>query len=121
HAHAAGLTLPESSLEIFRERLRIWAGERLTPQDMQPTVEVDALLEFGEINDALWRALERIGPFGMGNRRPLFGARGVELAGPPQVWNEKHIRVAARQGGRTLMMKGWGLSELASELRDVKT
>lgn len=121
HAHAAGLTLPESSLEAFRERLQAWAAERLTPEDMQPTVEVDAVLEFGEINDALWQALERIAPFGMGNRRPLFGARGVQLAGPPQIWKEKHLKLAARQGGRTLMMKGWGLCDLAEELREVKT
>jgi single-stranded-DNA-specific exonuclease len=121
HAHAAGLTLPETSLTDFRERLRAWAAERLTPEDMRHTVEVDAVVEFGEVNDALWRALEQIAPFGMGNRQPLFGARGVQLAGPPQIWKEKHIRLAARQGGRTLMMKGWGLSALAEELRDVKT
>jgi len=120
HAHAAGLTLPESSLESFRQRLRGWAAERLTAEDMQPTVEIDAVIEFAEINDSLWRALDQIAPFGMGNRRPLFGAKNVQLAGPPQVWKEKHIRLAARQGGRTLMMKGWGLAELAEELRDAK-
>ena len=38
HAHAAGLTLPEASLEVFRERLRAWAAERLTAEDMRPTV-----------------------------------------------------------------------------------
>jgi single-stranded-DNA-specific exonuclease len=121
HAHAAGLTLPETSLGDFRERLRVWAAERLTAEDLRHTVEVEAVVEFGEVNDALWRALEQIAPFGMGNRQPLFGARGVQLAGPPQIWKEKHIRLAARQGGRTLMMKGWGLSALAEELRDVKT
>ena len=120
HAHAAGLTLPESSLEAFRERLRMWAAARLTAEDMQPAVEIDALIGFGEINDALQAALEQIAPFGMGNRRPLFGARNVQLAGPPQVWKEKHLRLAARQGGRTLMMKGWGLADLAEELREVK-
>jgi single-stranded-DNA-specific exonuclease len=117
HAHAAGLTLPESALEEFRGRLRVWAAERLTPEDLVPTVEVDAVIGFGEINDELWRALERIGPFGMGNRRPLFAVRGAQLAGPPQVWKEKHIRIAARQGGRALVMKGWGMSELASEFQ----
>jgi single-stranded-DNA-specific exonuclease len=120
HAHAAGLTLPEASLETFRERLRTWAGDRLTAEDMRPAVDVDAVVELPDINDALWRALERIAPFGMGNRRPLFAARGVELAGPPQIWNEKHIRLAARQGGRTVMMKGWGMSDLAEDLRDVR-
>jgi single-stranded-DNA-specific exonuclease len=121
HAHACGLTLPASSLEEFRARMRTWAFERLTPEDMQPTVTVDAVLEFGEINDELWRALERLAPFGMGNRQPLFAARGVQLAGPPQVWKEKHLKLAAKQSGRTLMMKGWGLADLATELREVKT
>jgi single-stranded-DNA-specific exonuclease len=120
HAHAAGLTLPESSLNAFRERLRAWAADRLTAEDMRPMVDIDAVIELPEINDALWQALEKIAPFGMGNRRPLFAARGVQLAGPPQVWKEKHIRLAARQGGRTVMMKGWGLSDLAEELREVR-
>ena len=121
HAHAAGLTLPSSSLEAFRERLRAWAAERLTAEDLQPTVDVDAMISFGDINDDLWRALERIAPFGMDNPRPLFGVRDVQLAGAPQIWKEKHIRIAARQNGRTLMMKGWGMSELAHELREAKS
>ncbi|MDP9053216.1 MAG: single-stranded-DNA-specific exonuclease RecJ [Acidobacteriota bacterium] len=120
HAHAAGLTLPESSLEEFGRRLRLWAAERLSPEDLQPTVEIDAVVEFSGIDDRLWSALEAIAPFGMDNRRPLFAARNVQLAGPPQVWKEKHIRLAAKQGGRTLMMKGWNLSDLAVELRDAK-
>ncbi len=121
HAHAAGLTLPESSLEEFRHRLREWAAARLTPEDMQPTVTVDAVVDFDEINDPLWCALEMIAPFGMDNRRPVFAARGVQLAGAPQVWKEKHIKLAVKQGRRTLMLKGWSLADLATELRDVKT
>ena len=121
HAHAAGLTLPAASLEIFRERLRAHAAGILSPEDLQPIVEVDSVIEFPEINDALWLALEKLAPFGMGNRRPLFASRGVQLAGPPQVWKEKHLKMAARQGNRALMLKGWGMADLASELREVKT
>jgi single-stranded-DNA-specific exonuclease len=121
HAHAAGLTLPQSALEKFRERLRKWAAERLTPEDLVPTVEIDAMIDFSEINDNLWRALERIAPFGMGNPRPLFATRGVQLSGPPQIWKEKHLQMAVRQNGRTLMMKGWGMAELAEKLKGVST
>ncbi len=121
HAHAAGITLPEASLGAFRERMRAWAAERLTVEDMQPTVEIDAVVELRELDDALWQALEQIAPFGMGNGRPLFAARGVALAGPPQVWKEKHVKLAVRQGGRTVTLKGWNLSHLATELQGVKT
>lgn len=120
HAHAAGLTLPESSLNAFRERLRAWAAERLTPEDMQPLVGIDAVIELPDVNDGLWQALERIAPFGMGNPKPLFAARRAQLAGPPQVWKEKHLRFAARQSGRSVMMKGWNLSDLAVDLREAR-
>ena len=36
------------------------------------------------------------------------------------MWKDKHLKLAVRQGGRTMMMKGWGLSDLAEELRDVR-
>lgn len=117
HAHAAGLTLPEASLEEFRERLRAWAAVRLTPEDLIPVVEVDTVVSADEINDELWEALERIAPFGMGNPRPLFALRDIPLAAPPQVWKEKHLKLAVKQGRRILTMKGWGMSELAEELR----
>jgi len=76
---------------------------------------VDAELGLGDIDDALWRGLEQLAPFGMDNRQPLFAARGVKLAGPPQVWKEKHARFAVMQGRRTLMMKGWSMAPLVAE------
>jgi single-stranded-DNA-specific exonuclease len=118
HAHAAGLTLPVEALDIFRERLRDRAAGLLTAEDMRPVVAIDAVVELGEIGDPLWQTLEEMAPFGMGNARPVFAVRGAEFAGPPQVWKENHLRVALRQGGRTLMMKGWGMAGMAAELRE---
>ena len=121
HSHAAGLTLPAASLDELRSRLCAWAGARLTAEDRQRVVVIDALVNLRELDDALWLALEQIAPFGMDNPKVLFAARNVVLAGPPQVWKEKHIRLAVKQGTRTLLIKGWGMSELAVELREAKT
>jgi len=117
HAHAAGLTLPAANLDRFRERFRAHAAARLTADDLCPRVEIDAPLDAPEINDALWRALERIGPFGPGNEQPVFALRGADLAGPPQPWREKHARIAVRHSGRTLVLKGFGMAERCEELR----
>jgi single-stranded-DNA-specific exonuclease len=116
HAHAAGLTLPEENLERFRERFRAHAATLLTPEDFCPLVEIDAALEAREIDDALWRALERIGPFGPGNERPLFAFRRADLAGAPQPWKEKHARIAVRHGGRSLLLKAFGMGARCEEL-----
>jgi single-stranded-DNA-specific exonuclease len=121
HAHAAGVTLQAVALEEFRERLRQWAFERLTPEDMRPEVKIDAVVDLSEVNDALWLALEQMAPFGMDNPKPRFAARAVDLTSPPTVWKEKHLRFTVRQGKRILAFKGWGLAHLAAELADVKT
>ncbi len=114
HAHAAGLTLPAGSLEELRSRLRSYAAERLTSDDMRPVVKIDAVLELNEVDEKLWSALEQIAPFGMDNPKPLFAARGVQLAGMPQPWKDKHLKIAVKQNGRTVVLKGFGMAECAS-------
>ena len=118
HAHAAGLTLPASSLEDFRERLQAWAALRLTPEDMRPVVKADAVLDLQDVNEELWSALESIAPFGLDNERPLFALREARLAGPPQLWKEKHLKLAVKQGRRTMVLKGFGMGDRAGELAD---
>jgi single-stranded-DNA-specific exonuclease len=116
HAHAAGLTLPTDRLEELRERLRECAAACLTTEDLRPTVEVDALLDLPDVNEHLWNNLEALAPFGMDNDRPLFAMRGARLAGPPQVWKDKHLKLAIRQAGRNMIVKAWGMAERAAEL-----
>ena len=57
-----------------------------------------------------------LAPFGCGNPAPLFAALGVEVAGPPAVMKEKHLRVMLRQNGRTLVLKAWNFAGRAAEL-----
>jgi single-stranded-DNA-specific exonuclease len=119
HAHAAGLTLAAGQLEDFRARLNAYAAERLTTEDMRETVAPDVVVEIDEVNEGLWDALREIGPFGTGNERPLFALRGVQLAGDPQAWNERHLKILVRKGGATRLLKGWGMGHLAPMLAGV--
>jgi single-stranded-DNA-specific exonuclease len=116
HAHAAGLTLPLDSMEVFRERLQVYAASRLSVEDMRPTVKIDAVIQLSELSDALWLALEQIGPFGMDNRSPIFAVQGAQLAGPPQPWKDKHLKLAIKQGTRTVTMKAWNMADQAEQI-----
>ena len=55
-------------------------------------------------------------PFGIGNPRPLFVMRGVEIVGQPAWMKEKHVRFHIRQGERTLQLKAWNFIDRAAEL-----
>lgn len=115
HMHAAGLTLASKDLDLFRERLNAYAAARLTPGDFIAQLEVDACIDLGEINGKTVSEIMLLGPFGCGNATPVFAAMNVEVAGPPAVWKEKHLRVALRQNGRTLWVKAWNFAERAQE------
>jgi single-stranded-DNA-specific exonuclease len=115
HQHAAGVTLEESRVAEFRERFNAYAAARLGPQDFAPTVEIDAAVELREIDERAANGVFALAPFGHGNPQPVFAASGVEVAGPPTVWSEKHLRIMVRQSGRTLALKAWNFAPRAAE------
>ncbi len=116
HKYAAGVTLPAARVAEFRERFNAWAAARLAPEDLAPRVELDALVDFAELDNRSALDLFALAPFGCGNPTPLFGALDVEVAAAPVVVKEKHLRVLLRQNGRTLSVKGWNLAARAGEL-----
>jgi len=115
HRQAAGLTLSSDCVEDFRRRMLEYASERLTPADFVEEIEVDSVLEFDEVTDQSVADLLAMAPFGCGNPPPVFAAYGVEVAGNPVVWRERHLMLSLRQSGRTLMLKAWQSAGRAGE------
>lgn len=78
HALAAGFTVRAGALEAFREQFA--AACRLQAQNLSTASadeRVDAWVEPGDLTLELAEWLERLEPFGEGNREPLFGLRNV--------------------------------------------
>lgn len=116
HEHAAGVTLEQSRLEEFRERFNACAAARLTPEDFLPEVNIDGVVELREIDERSAKEVFALAPFGHGNPPPLFAAWSVEVAGPPMVWSEKHLKVMVRQNGRSLALKAWNFASRIGDL-----
>lgn len=100
HSHAVGFSLPCERIGELRERLDRYARERLTSEDLIPVLEAEAEIELSGINPELIRAVQRMEPFGVGNREPVFIARSLRVLLPPKVLKEKHakLRVAQTNG-----------------------
>ena len=77
HPMAAGLTLPESELERFREELN--RNAVLNDEQLTETQWIDIALPFAYANEELVTELSRMEPFGQGNARPCFGQKNVEI------------------------------------------
>lgn len=93
HAHAVGFALPSANAQKLREHLDTYARARLTPADFEPQLECDRELPLREITPELYRSIQLLEPFGMGNEEPTFTAKGVRLMTPPQAVKDKHVRL----------------------------
>ena len=116
HEHAAGVTMEAARVEEFRERFKAYAAARLTPEDLIPEIAIDAIADLSEITEQSIAELFALAPFGHGNPAPLVAALNVEVAGPPSVMKEKHLKVMVRQNRRTLILKAWNFAARAAEL-----
>jgi single-stranded-DNA-specific exonuclease len=116
HRQAAGVSLAAELVPEFRRRLNAYAGTRLTPADFQPQLQVDALVTLRELTSGpAVQELLSMAPFGFGNPPPVLAILGAELAGPPVVMKEKHLRVHFRQDGRSLFPKAWNFAGRAAD------
>ena len=85
HAAAAGLRIDDANIDAFRAAFCAAVDQRLpaTMRRAQITIEGETTLA-GLTLDAVGQ-LERLAPFGQGNRRPILCASGVRLAAPPRL------------------------------------
>jgi single-stranded-DNA-specific exonuclease len=93
HAHAVGFSLPTANLQELCLHLDSYARERLTMNDFEPILNVDAELPLESVTPELYQAIRRMEPFGVGNPEPIFSARNVRLMAPPQVMKDKHVKL----------------------------
>jgi single-stranded-DNA-specific exonuclease len=70
----------------------------------------DHEIEFAEATDDLRRLIEYVGPFGIGNRRPVFWAKGLQVVGAPKVVGEHHLKLRLGDGTNEMEAIGFGLA-----------
>jgi single-stranded-DNA-specific exonuclease len=117
HRQAAGLSMPAAMVPEFRKRLDTYARERLTSEDFQPQLAIDAVVDLKELTTGPAVAeIFRMAPFGFGNPAPVLAIQNAEVAAEPIVVKEKHLRVHLRQNGRNLLATAWNFAQRAGEL-----
>ena len=77
HVYAAGLTLKQSNIKEFAERINGFISGKITTEMLTPVVTIDAKLDFAQITPKFLRLLKQFQPFGPGNNNPLFLTENV--------------------------------------------
>ena len=75
HKYAAGLSMHINDLPEFKQRFEAYVAAHIQPNQLQPTLDIEAELQLGDITKQFYNVLRHLEPFGPGNPRPLFVSR----------------------------------------------
>ena len=117
HAAAAGFELPAASLEPFKASFLEVAERLLLPGHLNPELLIDAEVDLKELSLDQISDMNQFEPFGMGNPRPLFSAKGCQLKGRPQIVGGSHLKFWVSQNGHTCEVIGFHMGDRSLDER----
>ncbi len=102
HAGAVGVTCEVKNIDAFAKRLQA-VMERLPQEEFMDRGEITAFASMSELTLEGIGQLEALQPFGQGNKRPLFGLRGVRMTNRARVgYDSAHLRFVATDGTHSM-------------------
>ncbi|MCH7526827.1 MAG: single-stranded-DNA-specific exonuclease RecJ [Planctomycetes bacterium] len=120
HAMAAGLKIQSASIPAFTEAFTALANNTLTGADLREKIRLDAEVTLKSLEMAEVEALNTLGPFGMGNPRPVLGTDWVELAAEPRCVGKggAHLQATFVEEGAVLKAIAFGRASVIESLKE---
>ena len=102
HPMAAGMSLPECRVDELRRRLNEKVS--LSQEQLQETIRIDMAMPLDYISFELIEELERLGPFGNGNPKPVFALKDARISNISAMGREgKYLKLSVlTEQGRTM-------------------
>ena len=99
HPFAAGLSLPLSNLNLFREGINQQLRQKTNVAEMMPQLDIDLVVTVAELDADLFNELRQLEPYGMGNPIPKLLIKNCWFK---NVWNKN---IQDRQGQKIQYIK----------------
>ncbi|WP_278989489.1 single-stranded-DNA-specific exonuclease RecJ [Segatella bryantii] len=116
HTYAAGLTMKWEDVKEFRKRFQEYVESHIEPEQIEATLDIDAVLDFKDITKKLHTDLKKFAPFGPGNLKPLFCTIGVYDYGTSKVVGrqQEHIKLELVDSKSSNVVNGIAFGQSAS-------
>ncbi len=109
HAQAAGFTIERGKIEEFCRELNTYAGKIIGDKEMVPWLDLDGIIEMGQVSEKLINELDLLRPFGHANPDPLLGCRDATVVNSRGVGKEAaHLKLRLR--GNNSLLDGIGFN-----------
>lgn len=114
HAYAAGFSIKEEYIPELDRRLNEYA-ERVLPKIVSRDLYIDARVAISDISLGAVKETEVLGPYGAGNKMPIFAIMGVRIVDIRTLSEGKHCRIIVEKDGKTMEVIAFGQGRLASD------
>lgn len=121
HKHAVGLVIHKENIETFKNRINLFARERMAIDDLLRRFDVDMEVGLRDISDAIIRELEYLEPFGNGNPEPLLYTRNLKVKGNACVLGRETLKFWVTDGSVTMPVIGFGMAALSGDFDALST
>jgi len=112
HAYAAGLTIKEENVDLFRDEIKKVGRQFLSEENLVPEIYIDKKLDILEINEELYKQITLVEPFGSENPSPIFLIQSVRISNLKKMGQEQnHVRFKANQHDAKIDAIGFNLAE----------
>ena len=121
HAMAGGLRITADKVPAFAEAFDQYARQHVLPQQLTPSLDIDAEVSLDAINMPVVEHLGRLAPFGHGNSPPMIAVRSCRLVAPPKRMGRtgQAVSLLLENNGARMRAVGFSMGELADHLEGI--
>ncbi len=112
HRYAAGMTLHKGRLGDFKKLINQIAGNHLKVEDFIPVVDIDMEISFRSLSEKLFKEMDELAPFGLGNPRPVFATKNIKLKKLPQTIGRDTVKMWVTDGNRVCEAIGFRMADI---------
>jgi single-stranded-DNA-specific exonuclease len=118
HRAAAGMKIAAENIDAFRSAFCTYVSSNHAVVESDLEQKIDGEVRLSDLTLSAIVEMDRLGPFGRDNVRPVFACQGVELAEPPRKIGEgeRHLSLIVRQGNRKIRGVSFGHGDWADEI-----
>jgi len=123
HKYAAGLKIEEQYITNLQKRFHKAVNELLVPADFVAEISIDSFMEPADIGTELMKWLERMEPYGSGNREPVFCLKGVKKFQEPSFVgrDNMHLKMFLEKDGKIFDCIGYNMKAYKEIVRKTDT
>ena len=113
HPIAAGLSMNAGDFNSFKKKFIQVANDKISTDDLIPTIYVDSILNLEELNSRMIKFLNAMEPYGPGNMRPVFVTNNLSIDGIPKLLgrDQNTLKFSVKQNKTPFESIGFNMAE----------